>query len=881
MSEKRTRQLVAIMFADMVGYTALMQGDEADARTQRDRHRAVLSSAMQRHHGEVLQYYGDGTLSIFASAVEAVQCAVEVQLELAGESLIPLRIGIHIGDIVHDADGVFGDGVNIASRIEGLSAPGGVMVSGKVFDEIKNHPSLSAVSVGVVRLRKVEYRLQIFAISNEGITLPTEGEVRAKAERGGEGEFWPVEDQILGEVGTPLPGPSVGIGEAFLQRIRDRALIQWGLLYLAGAWVVLQVAGFAAERFSWSPLIPQSIGLLSFVGLFVTLVVAWYHGEKGRQRVRRTEILLITVLLVIAAAALSLFSSDGSPGSRDLPGLSSSAALSADRPSVAALPWVNRSGNEEDTYFTDGIHGEILTRMSKIRGLRVISRQSVMQFRDAPMTAGEIAAELGVRYILEGGLLRAGDSVRLNVQLIDAQTDDHTWAASFDRFLSVANLLSIQTEVAQAIADTLRATVTPEEQAELGRIGTTNLEAYDFYLQGRGYAARPGYHQDDFRAAEALFEQAIALDPEFAHARASLSWVHGSMLWERFDPSPERFEAQRAEAEEALRLQPDLPLAHAAIGWMHYVRGNFREALEEYETALEGLPNDAEIVSRIGYTHRRLGNWPEVFSAFEDASRLNPRDANLFYDLGGHSFGFTRRYADAVRAYDRASTLAPDLYDASIQKGLTYLHWQGQLDTLRAVITDLPRDRNLPEIDLARINLALWERDSDGLLRLLEAIPAPVFETQVAYLPKPVYAGWAHRLRGDQSAAQAAFDSARVLLEPLVPERPNDERVLVALGYVYAGLGRRDDAGNRAADAVRLRQEEGDALSRLRTIEAAARVLAQAGLADQALVHLETVMASDSPVSVHTLRLDPLLDPIRDHPRFRALLERYEDDLEH
>jgi len=313
---------------------------------------------------------------------------------------------------------------------------------------------------------------------------------------------------------------------------------------------------------------------------------------------------------------------------------------------------------------------------------------------------------------------------------------------------------------------------------------------------------------------------------------------------------------------------------------MHYVRGDFREALEEYETALEGLPNDAEIVSRVGYTHRRLGNWPEVYAAFEDASRLNPRDANLFYDLGGHSFGFTRRYADAVRAYDRASTLAPDLYDASIQRGLTYLHWQGQLDTLRAIITDLPRELHLPEIDLARVNLALWERDSAGLLRLLEAIPAPVFETQVAYLPKPVYAGWAHRLRGDQSAALAAFDSARVLLEPLVPERPNDERILVALGYVYAGLGRRDDAGNSAADAVRLRQEEGDALSRLRTIEAAARVLAQAGLADQALVHLETVMASDSPVSVHTLRLDPLLDPIRDHPRFQALLERYKWQVE-
>jgi len=208
MSEERTRQLVAIMFADMVGYTALMQGDEGDARTQRDRHRAILSSAVHRHHGEVLQYYGDGTLSIFASAVEAVQCAVEVQLELAREALIPLRIGVHTGDIVHDADGVFGDGVNVASRIEGLSAPGGVMISGKVFDEIRNHPSLSAVSIGVVQLKKVEYRLQVFAVSNEGVSVPSEGEVRAKAERGGEGAFWPVDDQMVGEDGTPMPSYS-------------------------------------------------------------------------------------------------------------------------------------------------------------------------------------------------------------------------------------------------------------------------------------------------------------------------------------------------------------------------------------------------------------------------------------------------------------------------------------------------------------------------------------------------------------------------------------------------------------------------------------------------------------------------------------------------
>jgi tetratricopeptide (TPR) repeat protein len=233
-----------------------------------------------------------------------------------------------------------------------------------------------------------------------------------------------------------------------------------------------------------------------------------------------------------------------------------------------------------------------------------------------------------------------------------------------------------------------------------------------------------------------------------------------------------------------------------------------------------------------------------------------------------------------VAAYDRASTLAPDLYDAAIKKGEIYAHWQGQLDTLRAVVTGLPSDLHLPEIDLARVNLALWERDADGLLVLLETTPALVFETQVVYLPKSIYSGWAYRLRGDDSAALAAFDSARVFLEPLAPERPNDERILLALGFSYAGLGRRMDAESSAASAVRLRQEAGDALSRVRTVGNAARVLAQAGLADGALDHLETVLANHSPHSAHTLRLDPLFDPIRSHPRFQALLDEYGDGVE-
>ncbi|MFC1791572.1 adenylate/guanylate cyclase domain-containing protein, partial [Gemmatimonadota bacterium] len=304
MAEERTRQLAAIMFADMVGYTALMQEDEGDARAQRDRHREILSSVVERHRGEVLQYYGDGTLSIFSSAVEAVECAVEIQLELAKEPLIPLRIGVHSGDIVHDADGVYGDGVNVASRIEGLSAPGGVMISGKVFDEIKNHSSISSVSIGVVGLKNVGYRLSVFAISNEGLAVPSIEEVRAKTEREGQGSF--SSREILSKDGTPLPQPPVGAGEAFLQRVKERALLQWALVYLAGAWVVLQVVGFASERLLWPALIPQGLALLAFVGFFVTLVVAWFHGERGRQRVRKTEVFILATLLAVAVGALTL-----------------------------------------------------------------------------------------------------------------------------------------------------------------------------------------------------------------------------------------------------------------------------------------------------------------------------------------------------------------------------------------------------------------------------------------------------------------------------------------------------------------------------------------------------------------------------------------------
>jgi TolB-like protein/class 3 adenylate cyclase/Tfp pilus assembly protein PilF len=698
MSENRTRRLAAIMFADMVGYTALMQEDEELARARRDRFREVVSSAVARHLGEVLQHYGDGTLSVFASAVEAVECAVEIQLELQQAPEVPVRIGVHTGDIVRDGDGVYGDGVNIAARIEALSASGGILISGKVFDEIKNHPSLSSVSIGDVLLKNVKHPVRVFAIANPGLEVPSEEEVRKRAGEDGSGWVSPPGDR--GPPGGPGTAAPPGVGEALIQRVKERAMVQWALAYLAGAWAVLQIVAFLAVQFGWSRVVPQGLALVAFVGFFVAMVVTWFHGERGRQRVQGREVLIIAILLLIAGAALTMFPSGARREMAEvLPGLPPP-EITDGRPSVAILPFENLSTEEENAYFALGLHDEVMTQILRVSGLRVISRTSVMEYAGDRPNVREIASELGVTHVTEATVQRIGDRLRVNVQLIDARTDDHIWAEGYDRELNDA--FAVQSEIARMIADALSTTLTAEERGAISRAPTDNPEAYRFYLQGRDYYLRPGYREEDFVAAQGLFERAIALDPDFALARAALARVHGLMYWEGFDPSPARLEAQRAEAEEALRLQPNLPQAHVAAGWVHYVEGDFEEALHDYEAALEGLPNDAEIVARIGYTHRRLGHWPRVFEAFQKAIQLNPRNANLFYDLGGHSFAANRRYAEAVSAYDRALALAPDLHDAAIRKGLIFVHWRGQLDTLRAVVDGFPADLHLPEVDLAR-----------------------------------------------------------------------------------------------------------------------------------------------------------------------------------
>jgi len=619
--------------------------------------------------------------------------------------------------------------------------------------------------------------------------------------------------------------------------------------------IATALAKVPADRFSTAA---QFADALARRGSSATVGAA-----RSSRRVARLAVIAVAGMVTVGGAILMLRPSPKAPGYA--------------RTAIAVLPFQNLSAQGPHAYFAGGLHDELLTQLSKVAALKVISRTSVMGYESTKTPLRQIASELGVGSVVEGSVQIEGSRLRVNVQLIDAATDAPVWAERYDRTLDDA--FAIQSDVAQRIVAAVGAALSDAEQQRLAAVPTANAEAYRLYLQGREYLIRPGFLRRNEEIAQQLFETALARDPGFALAHAALSEVHGRMFWFRYDPSPARAARQRAEAEAALRLAPELPQAHVAMGLAHFWgRRDYRRALEEFRVALKGLPNDARVWQLIGTVHRRLGNWDEVLAAFEKATQLNPRDAQLFFGFGGYTYQLMHRYADAVRAYNRALSIAPDLYDAALAKGWTYVRWQGQLDTLRAALSQVPTAAELgPRGTRAALYVQLlhWERNADSLLQVLTMARAPVFEGQDFLLPSSLYAAWAHRLHGDRPAARAAFDSARVLLDSVLRELPDDWRVHAARGLALAGLGRRDETLQETRWLQQSVVYREDALQGPQVAEDRARILAQAGEVEAALDEIERLLAGPSWLSVHTLRLDPLWDPIRDHPRFKALLAKY------
>ncbi len=469
--------------------------------------------------------------------------------------------------------------------------------------------------------------------------------------------------------------------------------------------------------------------------------------------------------------------------------------------------------------------------------------------------------------------------MRVTPQLIRVSDDAHLWTDRYTANLVAGEIFAVQEQIANQVAGALDVTLLEPERRRLAAKPTDNQEAYEYYLRGNDYWLYGTDDPGDLRIAIQMYQRAVDLDPDFALAYARLSRLHSIMWFFFYDRTQERLAMAREAVDQALRLDPDLPEAHESLGAYHY-HGHldYDRALAEFAIAQRSQPNSGDLFAATGFVQRRQGKFVEALANLKQAAELDPR-STFGADEVAETYALLRNPVEAGRYYDRAIHLAPEWASAYAEKAeWVHLRLEGSTERARAVLEEARRVGLAahPQIAYAWTLLEMWDGDYQQALDRLAMVSSEVIlESQFLYVPRAQLYAQIHGLMGNRHLERTYYDSTRSMLEAGIQQLPDDERYRSALGIAYAGLGRKEEAIREGELAVQLLPMSKEAWRGAYRVEDLARIYTMVGEYDAAIDQLEALLAVPSPTAVPMLRIDPTWNPLRDHPRFQALLEKY------
>jgi TolB-like protein len=663
----------------------------------------------------------------------------------------------------------------------------------------------------------------------------------------------------------------------FFSELKRRNVYKVAVAYIVAGWALSQGIAQVFPVFDVPIWVIRLLVLLIIVGLPVALVLAWTF-EITPEGLKRTEIAdaagqrsksraWIYVAIIGAAISVALFFL----GRYTAP-IQGGAAGAAEK-SIAILPFENLSEEKGNAYFAEGVQDEILTRLAKIADLKVISRTSTQRFKSSPDNLREVAKQLGVANILEGSVQKAADQVRVNVQLVNALTDSHLWAETYDRKLT--DIFGVESEIAKAIAEALQAKLTGGEQRALAVKPTTNAEAYDAYLRGLAFQARTSTTPDDQAKVVRFYERAVQLDPAFALAWARLSRAHALAYFEGLDSTPGRRDATERALNKAQKLQPNSPETLLAQAYYQYwVLRDYELAKGTFGRVRELVPGSSDVPAALALIARRQGHWDESVAYWEQTLVLDPRNIQ-WLATAAETYAMLRQFPAALKTYDRVLDIVPNNPD-TVASGAKIYQAEGNLEQAGKLLAGVNAQTPSTNAFVTKMDQLFLERHFDEAIRLLHNRLTEFRDlSDIERLFMQFFLVLGQQYAGDLVGARAAAQEMLVPLETLCQKDPGSPNFAQVLSVIRAVLGQKDAAIKEAERAITLLPSGKDAVAGPKGEETLASVETLVGDKNRAIPRLQRLLEipyADC-LTPALLKLQPLWDPLRGDPRFQKLCD--------